>query len=207
MARRFWKQSSRQRELMQMTMNRSRKRFKIDVRAVLHGLAIALAATFAVCIVYVVSLYLLWGHSIRRVLHYALPGPEGLGKAWGYEALMLAGFATMFSWDEKYRFSRRYHISLAVGLLYGICYSTVVALLVTAVLKLGLSEGNPVVTVLLASIYLIGPFVTTSFAFRLTKQPRPGSGKCHVCGYDLRGGHERCPECGTVVRRAPNGIP
>jgi hypothetical protein len=36
-----------------------------------------------------------------------------------------------------------------------------------------------------------------------TRRPRdPDAVPCPCCGYDLRGGHERCPDCGAIAARA-----
>ena len=37
---------------------------------------------------------------------------------------------------------------------------------------------------------------------RRVRRRRLAAGLCPACGYDLRGGHERCPECGQAAPQA-----
>jgi hypothetical protein len=50
-------------------------------------------------------------------------------------------------------------------------------------------------------LLLFGILPAVAAALSLRKRRRRRSGRCEVCGYDLRASSERCPECGTVVRR------
>ena|SRR5438270_5077810 len=52
----------------------------------------------------------------------------------------------------------------------------------------------------------VGGAVVLAVLFRrklrlVVREQRADAGECPGCGYDLRAGHDRCPECGAVVRR------
>ena len=49
---------------------------------------------------------------------------------------------------------------------------------------------------------LIAAFMGTVLLMRRGGPSSPGYGTCTSCGYDLRATPNRCPECGTVPKRA-----
>jgi hypothetical protein len=57
---------------------------------------------------------------------------------------------------------------------------------------------------LLAS--MLPAFWTSRWFRKRRRRNRLQSGHCVVCGYDLRGSKERCPECGTPITSAPKSL-
>jgi hypothetical protein len=52
---------------------------------------------------------------------------------------------------------------------------------------------------------LVSPVVVVAlsqFYRRVVRSHRRARGLCHVCGYDLQGGSDVCPECGSGMHRA-----
>jgi hypothetical protein len=50
-------------------------------------------------------------------------------------------------------------------------------------------------------------FLLVRRARRRRRAARLATSICISCGYDLRGGHARCPECGTIVPAAAGAAP
>jgi hypothetical protein len=72
-----------------------------------------------------------------------------------------------------------------------------VALFIIAWLLFGIGLATWVFLTFPTALYLLG-----SRGRRLRRRRR-AAGLCAVCGYDLRAGHDRCPECGEKVQRTP----
>lgn len=55
----------------------------------------------------------------------------------------------------------------------------------------------PAWAVVLTQLVLPGAWIIRHLYRRRRRALVEASGRCHVCGYDLRATPERCPECGT----------
>jgi hypothetical protein len=65
--------------------------------------------------------------------------------------------------------------------------------------RLDVARGSvPLWSVTAATAVLPLVWITMFVRHRLVRQSRRQSGRCLVCGYDLRASRGRCPECGTV---------
>jgi hypothetical protein len=60
---------------------------------------------------------------------------------------------------------------------------------------------------LIATVFALWPLATITLATRRRnrKQHRIAEGLCPWCGYDLRASPDRCPECGTKVKKNQPG--
>lgn len=99
-------------------------------------------------------------------------------------------------------------VSIAIGLLGSFLFliswglwptpsARNIALFVVTWFLFGIGLATWIFLTFPATRYLLGT------PARRLRQRRRAAGLCPACGYDLRGGHDRCPECGAAVPRVP----
>jgi hypothetical protein len=120
-------------------------------------------------------------HALQSLRRASRGGPTDGGGLASILLGLIASFLLLISWGLWPSLSPR-HLALFVvtWVLFGIGLATWIFLTFPT------------------ARYLIGT------PARRLRQRRRAAGLCAACGYDLRGGHDRCPECGEKAPRPPH---
>lgn len=85
------------------------------------------------------------------------------------------------------------------------------AVATTALLGAANGEGTESLRIIIAPLLVVGTVIVLLLVYFIRERIRERNyltrvteGRCVICGYDLRGEHENCPECGAPVGRKPN---
>ena len=145
-----------------------------SILSVRRSLNVAVGVSLSLCVV----MLSLWVRSCWKCDYLTLyRNPQR-----SYVLFSRNGFINLVRADEPYGFNP------STG-----GYGTVYAPYESSLLPLNLPHAFAVLA--------FGVLPACWFAVRLERRRKRRLGLCRVCGYDLRAGHDRCPECGAVVSR------